>query len=752
MLKSQRHGLEGAPDPFPTIDNRPAASQSAVNGSASASSSAPVNAASEEAFPSLGPSGGPATSIAKPAISAWSAKPSSVKAGKAKAGTPAPAPGGIGRTGSTTTSQAFSDTFELPMRDIADGKILAETMKKVMDQTGAQVESSTQMKTGMKTFHIKAADAKRLTVARRLIERGLSKSVTIQVEVPISTLGTIIGPKGATLKGIQDATQAKIDVPRRDTLPAWDPKQHANDDDNDDEPEEPMVPISVAGPSVACNDARTRILALISGRVSQSSVTIKTVPSSFYPFIAGPKGNKARQLEDTIGEGSVKVHIPPPAVWKALERQGLDDGEASTDRDIAIKVRGEKEKVRAVVANILNQYEELAESMRELRISIPKRQHRFLVGNAADEILAETGCVVELPPVDDPSDQCIIRGPPSSLAPALSLVMEKANSVAVETIDVVALHRSNASDPLTHAKRTVRYLQRSSRLRSVADAHPGVKIFPPFPASIASSGNVAIEIVGDNRADVAKAKEALAALVRSVHPTSVSSIEIDPIVHSLLIGKKGGKISQFETQHKVASIFPPPADESSEVLLVYSGLTDDLPGDKKARDAFFAEHLAAATTALQSLAKDAADIKTENMDVDHKYHGYIIGPGGSILNALIGEDGMVDVRVGSRNKGTTDDTVTVRGPADEVDRVVAQIKQIVEDAKNDAIVNGHTVDFVVDKNHIRHLVGAGGASINKLREALGVRVDFDDEADDTKSKKPMVRAKVGRLEGSRGRR
>lgn len=720
----QRHGLEGAPDPFPTLGNNnspaPKSTTSAnkVNGSSSAP--APADHSSEDAFPSLGPSAGSATNIAKPAISAWSAKPSAVKTSKGKS----TAPGGLGRTGApTSTSHPFSDTFDVPARDIETGKAYQDILKKVHDSTGASVESSTQMSSGLRTFLIRAADQKRLAYARKLLERGLSKSVTIQVEVPISTLGTIIGPKGATLKSITDSTQCKIDIPRRDTLPAWDHKEV--DEDDEDAPEEPLVPISVSGPSVACNDARTKILGLISHRVSQTTQSIKTIPSSYYPFIAGPKGVKARQLEEEIGQGQVKVHIPPPAVWKALERQGEEE---VSEKDLSIKVKGDKEKVKAVVDHIIQQFEQLNESFRELKISIPKRQHRFLVGAAADQILEETGCIVELPPVEDPSDQCAIRGPQPGLVPALTMAMDKANAIAVEMIDVVALHRTNTSDSLSHAKRILRFLLRTSRLRSIAEAH-GVKVYPPFASTVSATGAVVIEVVGEDKAKVTKAKEEVVQVVKSVLPAGVAVVEIDSLVHSILIGKKGAKIAQFEQANNVTTVFPPAAEDSSEVLLVYTG--EGLPSDKKARDAQLQQSLTAASSALGSLAKDASNIKTETLDIDRKWHKYIIGRGGTVLNALIGEDQLVHVKVGSKDKSKSnaddEDQVVIRGQASEVDRIVIQINAIVEDAKNDDIINGYTVEFSVDRKHVPHLVGSSGAAINKLRETLGVKVNFDDD-------------------------
>ncbi|WRT70206.1 uncharacterized protein IL334_007201 [Kwoniella shivajii] len=765
----KRHGLEGAPDPFPTLggSNAPAPTPAVkkinnTNSNNGPSAPAPVDTSSEDAFPSLGASAAPATNITKPAISAWASKPSAVKAtgGKAK---PA-ASGGLGRAGTpTAASHPFSDTFSIPAADLIQGKTAQETINKVREQTGVIVESSTQMRTGLKTFLIRGSDQKKLITARRLIERGLSKPVTIEVEVPITTLGTIIGPKGSTLKSITDATQTKIDIPKRETLPSYDIKDNKSDngsDNGEEDDEEPQVPISVTGPSAACADAKNRILSLISHRVSQGSTSIKTIPSSYYPFIAGPKGVKAKQLEEEIGGGEVKIHVPPPAVWKALEKQSQGETEeleasATKDRDLSIKVKGEKEKVKLVVQEILKQYESLNDSLRELKISIPKRQHRFLVGSSADDILDQTGCIVELPPVDDPSDQCVIRGPQASLIPALTLVMDKANAIAVEMVDIVALHRPNTSDPLAHAKKVLRYLLRTSKLRSIADSHAGVKVFPPFASAVANTGSVVVEIVGEDKSQVSKAKDEVAAIVKSVLPAGTSTVQVDHLIHSLLIGKKGSKIAQFEQTHKVTTVFPPATEESSDVSLIYTGPLDSLPSDKKARDSKLKEILASASKAVEELAKDAADIKSETLDVEKKWHRYIIGSGGTVLNALIGEDQLVNVKVGSSStaKGakTDEDVVTIRGPSGEVDRVVEQIKQIVEDAKNDDIVNGHTIEFTVLKQYVPHLVGSSGAAINKLRETLGVKVNFDDDdasgAVKKGGKKPVVHCKiVGRKE------
>jgi hypothetical protein len=507
-----------------------------------------VDTNSEEAFPSLG---GPAPVAAAPKASMWSSASSKVKA-RAPAQS---APGGLGRSGGPSSSGLpASASFSLPSASITlSPKAFSELTKKVQEQYGCTIQASTQMRTGLKTFFLRGPDDKKVQGAQKLIERGVSKIETTTLEVPLSTLGTIIGPKGSTLKTVTDATGVKIDIPRRENLPTAPARAptDADADSDDEEPEDPSVPISLTGPTPALADAKSRILALISDKVSQTSVRIKDIPSDFYPFISGPKGNKARELEQTLGEGMVQIHVPPPGVWRSLEKQAdATDMTGEADdvtevkerkRDLSIRVKGNREKVALIVDEIKRQYEDVREKSQALTISIPKRQHRFLVGTAADEILEETQCIVDLPPVEDSSDQCTIRGPKDNLVRALTLVMDKANAVSVETVDFVAQHRSTTSDPLSHAKVVLRYLLRTSKLRQIADAYTGIKVYPPFQAAVDQAGTVVVEIVGEDKQQAQKAKEEVLVAVKSVTPGHVKPVDIDVAVHKFLIGKKGAK-------------------------------------------------------------------------------------------------------------------------------------------------------------------------------------------------------------------
>ena len=43
-----------------------------------------------------------------------------------------------------------------------------------------------------------------------------------------------------------------------------------------------------------------------------------------------------------------------------------------------------------------------------------------------------------------------------------------------------------------------------------------------------------------------------------------------------------------------------------------------------------------------------------------------------------------------------------------------------------------SVGFEVDREYVGRIVGSQGSGVNKLRESLGVKIDFSDDGDDTK--------------------
>lgn len=187
------------------------------------------------------------------------------------------------------------------------------------------------------------------------------------------------------------------------------------------------------------------------------------------------------------------------------------------------------------------------------------------------------------------------------------------------------------------------------------------------------------------------------------------------------------RIRGFHENHNVLVFFPPESAEQSLVLLVYdptSPSASPSPVEK-------AKNLEDVEKELLKMAKDAADVKTQTITVEKKWHDAVVGNNGTTLNAIIGEDKTLSVKVGAEvGDASTEDVILVRGASADVDRAVKEILKIVEDAKNDAVVSSYSTEFDIDREYVGRIVGAQGAAVNKLRDTLGVKIDFSDDSDD----------------------
>lgn len=88
------------------------------------------------------------------------------------------------------------------------------------------------------------------------------------------------------------------------------------------------------------------------------------------------------------------------------------------------------------------------------------------------------------------------------------------------------------------------------------------------------------------------------------------------------------RIKQFHEAHNVLIFFPPESTESSSVLLVYDPLS--LPASPSPDEK--TKHLGDVERELVKMAKDAADVKSETVNVEKRWHDAVVGRSGTTLN------------------------------------------------------------------------------------------------------------------------
>lgn len=317
-------------------------------------------------------------------------------------------------------------------------------------------------------------------------------------------------PAGATLKQIRDQTSVRVDIPRRETLAPPSGNGHANgissgkaSPSHDDEEEEATVPVTLTGPQPLAYEAQALLNQIISSKTSKATQRIRDIPQHILPFVLARKSTF-----QAAAEGAEVTFALKPA-----------------EREIAVS--GDRETVMRVVESIKSAVEFFKVSLTSLKIMLPKRQHRLLVGKAVDEIVTKTRCSVIVANADDPSEEVTVWGQGSDLPGGLSAVMEKANSQYI--------HEFPLPGPITLSKQLLTYMTRIQYPKTLSAAHPGVSVFTPSPAAVDKASILNLDIVGEKSAVDSVVSSVSALIGKLIGATK--EIHIDWLVHRVITAK-----------------------------------------------------------------------------------------------------------------------------------------------------------------------------------------------------------------------
>ncbi|KAL1500112.1 hypothetical protein AB1Y20_012785 [Prymnesium parvum] len=129
----------------------------------------------------------------------------------------------------------------------------------------------------------------------------------------------------------------------------------------------------------------------------------------------------------------------------------------------------------------------------------------------------------------------------------------------------------------------------------------------------------------------------------------------------------------------------------------------------------------------------------ESVSVPHAVMGRVIGPSGAVIKAIREKSGA-RVQVGNdRLPGTQDQLISLWGSPDQIQSALTMIHTIVATAAAEclspaasgggaAAAAGETTQtFTVSKEVVKRIIGPGGATIQRVREASGARVKVGNE-------------------------
>lgn len=509
--------------------------------------------------------------------------------------------------------------------------------------------------------------------------------ITEVIPVPNSVRPYIIGTGGRTLKAIQQKTSTKIQVQKRDETEYCKPEF-------DDEEE--TTDVTVEGDMDGVALAKVEILEIVAERTKSLTIRLPSIGTDFLPFLT----TKTAELE----EGKdVKVKVPAP--FSSESQTGY------------VIVSGERSAVECTKTAIESLVEELRASYISASTTVLANRKQFVGGSKnLQEIFDKTGCVVKI----GSEDKVDIFGPPDAIGNAIALIAEKANSFVIDNLVISKAYGKN----LPHAIALSKFFASTQKLASIeAESNVQIKLVPD------TSEEVKYDIYAQSDLDVKKARKLIIDLVNSVPPLRVAYwSNSDPLLHRFLQRSAAKHTQKIRGQFGVIAIIP---ESTGDILLIFEGKDDDFgPEESEVR-----QSLEKALAYFDSLKLTFSGMASKTLTVPAKQHKFIIGPKRSTINALSGPDSAVEILLGENKDypGSSEDSVTILGPAAEVDAVATKIQTIVEEASTQEILNSFTVTFSFPQKFSRQLIGRGGSNISKYRDELGVKIDLDDSGNVT---------------------
>jgi len=313
---------------------------------------------------------------------------------------------------------------------------------------------------------------------------------------------------GATLKQIRDQTSVRVDIPKRDQV-ALNSNGHANGTATgkaqDDEDEEPTIPVTLVGPEPLAYEAQALLNQIISSKTSTSTQRVRDIPVHILPFIV---------------------------VRRAFFLSAAQDGNVSLTLNSAareITATGDREAVTRVVESIKRTIETFETSLTSIKMTLPKKQHRLLIGQHAEAVMAKSNCAVVVGKADEPGDEVVVWGVGSDLPAGLGAVMEQANSQYV--------HEQTLPGPISLSKQLATYLNRIQYAKTIKGSHPAVDIYLPSPD--ATSQSLSVDLVGP-KADVDVVIRQVSELIGKLIG-GTRDVDVDWLLHRVITGKNGKK-------------------------------------------------------------------------------------------------------------------------------------------------------------------------------------------------------------------
>ncbi|KAJ8274644.1 hypothetical protein COCON_G00092690 [Conger conger] len=404
-------------------------------------------------------------------------------------------------------------------------------------------------------------------------------------------------------------------------------------------------------------------------KANSYAVSSVSAPSWLHRFIIGKKGQNLAKVTQQMP----KVHIE------------------FTEGEDKISLEGPTKDIQLVQSQMEAIVMDLVSRMDYAEISVDPKFHRHLIGKGGaniNRIKDQHKVSVRIPPDHENSNLIRIEGNPQGVQEAKKELLELASRMENErTKDMIIeqrFHRAIIG-------------QKGENIKEVRDKFPEVIINFPDPAQKSDI----VQLRGP-RNEVEKCSKFMQKIVAEMVENSFSvSVPIFKQFHKNIIGKGGVNIKKIreETNTKIDL----PAENSNSEMIIITG--------KKA-------NCEAAKNRILAIQKELANITEVDVSIPSKLHNSLIGSKGRFVRSIMEECGGVHIHFPSEGSGI--DTVTIRGPAEDVDKARKQLLSLAEEKQT----KSHTVE------PSSHCVGTEEAVRDAAKELEGLIKNLDNVVED----------------------
>lgn len=354
---------------------------------------------------------------------------------------------------------------------------------------------------------------------------------------------------------------------------------------------------------------------------------------------------------------------------------------SAKDHSLTFLVTGKNDAVAKARKLVLEKFQAQNSNV----IKIPKEHHKFLLGKKGkklQDLELSTNTKIQVPSVADVSDTVTVIGTKDCIDKALHeirVISDEQSKQAYETIDVQKIYHPFVCGG------------NNSNIQSLTSEY-GVRInVPPV-----STNKTELSIVGEKES-VLKVKEIIAKIVKDMdRKCQTVSVEVPKAQHKYVIGPRGCNVSEILDTYNVSVEVPSQDTNSSTITL--RGPQDKLGG------------------ALTMVYDKASSMVQTTIHAPAWLHRYIIGRKGANINKITQEYPAVHVEFTDEGE-----LIKLEGPRDDVDQARENLETMIAEMKSRLTQDQITVD---SKFH-KHIIGKGGANINKIRNETNVIINIE---------------------------